>query len=148
MRRDAIATSSQRLRTLWSLWKHQVQRQESRNKCDRIFDAHELDCIWQSQNLMMVLEGNRTSLALQLSASAERLIHYRETQKETREVTAQKGGRFPRTLLLARLINCMWSHSHQNCGEMIKEGKIPTMNYKTNINRTLGCHEEHRKGES
>lgn len=31
---------------------------------------------------------------------------------------------------------------------MIKEGKIPTMNYKTDINRTLGCHEEHRKGEN
>lgn len=107
-----------------------------------------LDCIWQSRNLMMVLEGNRTSLALQLSASAERLIHCRERQKETRGVTAQKGGRCPRTLLLARLVNDMWSHSHQNWGQMVKEGKIPTMNYKTDINRTLGCHEEQRKGEN
>lgn len=91
---------------------------------------------------------NRASLALQLSASAERLIHCRETQKETREVTAQKGGRCPRTLLLARLINDMWSHSHQNCGQMVKEGKTPTTNHKTDINRTLGCHEEHKKGEN
>lgn len=81
-------------------------------------------------------------------ASAERLIHWRETQKMGREVTAQKRGRCPRTLLLARLINDMWSHSQQNCGQIIKEGKIPTINYKTDMNRTLGCHEEHRRGEN
>lgn len=85
--------SSQTLRALRSLLKHQVQRLESINQRDWIFlvivDRIVFD-ILQSQKLMMVLE-EKQHLSDFPAFSLKRSVHCKEIQEETRMVTAQKG---------------------------------------------------------